>query len=90
MINGWMDVIQTILSLFLFFQIIYKLKKHNDAAHTVNTEDICDRIFELVDKNHDSKSFSFGYTSAQLYLIKRFLTHLQCCNKYYKGIVRTG
>uniref|UniRef100_A0A3P8VP83 Guanylyl cyclase-activating protein 2-like n=1 Tax=Cynoglossus semilaevis TaxID=244447 RepID=A0A3P8VP83_CYNSE len=25
------------------------------SAHTVNTEDICDRIFELVDKNHDSR-----------------------------------
>ncbi|XP_076594971.1 guanylyl cyclase-activating protein 2-like [Chaetodon auriga] len=36
-------------------RIIYKIKKHNDPSITVNTEDICDRIFELVDKNKDSQ-----------------------------------
>ncbi|CAJ1049873.1 guanylyl cyclase-activating protein 2-like [Xyrichtys novacula] len=37
-------------------KIIQKLKKHNDPNITVrNIEDICDRIFELVDKNRDSQ-----------------------------------
>lgn len=36
-------------------QIINKIKKHNDPDATENIDDICDRIFELVDKNKDSK-----------------------------------
>lgn len=36
-------------------QIIHKIKKQNNPNITANTEDICDRIFELVDKNKDSK-----------------------------------
>ncbi|XP_074522594.1 guanylyl cyclase-activating protein 2-like [Halichoeres trimaculatus] len=37
-------------------KIIQKLKKHNDPSIKVtNIEDICDRIFELVDKNRDSR-----------------------------------
>ncbi|KAG7219516.1 hypothetical protein INR49_019025 [Caranx melampygus] len=36
-------------------KIIYKIKKHNDPSITVNIDDICDRIFELVDKNNDSQ-----------------------------------
>ena len=38
-------------------QIIYKIKRHNDPGVKVNIEDICDRIFELVDKNKDSKFY---------------------------------
>ncbi|XP_030016484.1 guanylyl cyclase-activating protein 2-like [Sphaeramia orbicularis] len=36
-------------------KIIYKIKNHNKPGVTVNIEDICDRIFELVDKNKDSQ-----------------------------------
>ncbi|KAM9366773.1 guanylyl cyclase-activating protein 2-like [Symphorus nematophorus] len=36
-------------------RIIYKIKKHNDPSIKANIEDICDRIFELVDKNGDSQ-----------------------------------
>ncbi|XP_040892788.1 guanylyl cyclase-activating protein 2-like [Toxotes jaculatrix] len=36
-------------------KIIYKIKTHNDPSVTENIEDICDRIFELVDKNRDSQ-----------------------------------
>ncbi|XP_044050076.1 guanylyl cyclase-activating protein 2-like [Siniperca chuatsi] len=35
--------------------IIYKIKRHNNLGDTENIEDICDRIFELVDKNNDSQ-----------------------------------
>lgn len=37
------------------FQIIHKIKKQNDMSVTEEIEDVCDRIFELVDKNKDSK-----------------------------------
>ncbi|XP_058485868.1 guanylyl cyclase-activating protein 2-like [Solea solea] len=36
-------------------KIISTLKRHSDPGITENIEDICDRIFELVDKNHDSR-----------------------------------
>ncbi|XP_034536482.1 guanylyl cyclase-activating protein 2-like [Notolabrus celidotus] len=37
-------------------KIIQKLKKHNDPSiKETNIEDVCDRIFELVDKNRDSQ-----------------------------------
>ncbi|XP_042345739.1 guanylyl cyclase-activating protein 2-like [Plectropomus leopardus] len=36
-------------------QIISKLKRHKDPSTTENAEDICDRIFDLVDKNKDSQ-----------------------------------
>ncbi|XP_047436389.1 guanylyl cyclase-activating protein 2-like [Mugil cephalus] len=36
-------------------KIINKIKKHNDPGATENVNDICDRIFQLVDKNKDSK-----------------------------------
>ncbi|XP_071770104.1 guanylyl cyclase-activating protein 2-like [Centroberyx gerrardi] len=36
-------------------EIIYKLKKHNNPCVKENTEDVCDRIFELVDKNKDGQ-----------------------------------
>lgn len=39
----------------LISQIIHKIKKRNDMSVTEKMEDICDRIFELVDKNKDSK-----------------------------------
>ncbi|CAL8405040.1 unnamed protein product [Boreogadus saida] len=35
--------------------IIYMLKKHNNPAPQAKVEDICDRIFELVDVNHDER-----------------------------------
>uniref|UniRef100_A0A665V1D7 Guanylyl cyclase-activating protein 2-like n=1 Tax=Echeneis naucrates TaxID=173247 RepID=A0A665V1D7_ECHNA len=35
--------------------IIYKIKQHNDPAITENIDDICDKIFHLVDKNKDSQ-----------------------------------
>lgn len=53
------------LKLACFFpsaQIIYKLKRHNDPSVTGNIDDICDRIFELVDKNKDSK-FQVDYNT---------------------------
>lgn len=37
------------------FQIIHKIKKPNDPSVTETVEGICDRIFELVDKNNDSE-----------------------------------
>ncbi|XP_029943397.1 guanylyl cyclase-activating protein 2-like isoform X1 [Salarias fasciatus] len=36
-------------------KIIYKIKRHTDPGLTVNVEDTCNRIFELVDKNKDSQ-----------------------------------
>ncbi|XP_057709579.1 guanylyl cyclase-activating protein 2-like [Corythoichthys intestinalis] len=36
-------------------KIIYKLKKHSDPSTTENIEDICDRIFSILDKNDDSQ-----------------------------------
>lgn len=40
--------------MFLFLQIITKIKWHNDS--NVETVDfICNRIFELTDKNKDSE-----------------------------------
>lgn len=39
----------------LVSQIIHRIKRQNDSSITGNIEDICDRIFELVDKNNDSK-----------------------------------
>ncbi|XP_060899404.1 guanylyl cyclase-activating protein 2-like [Labrus mixtus] len=37
-------------------KIIHKIKKHNNPSVTdTNVEDVCDRIFELVDKNRDSR-----------------------------------
>ncbi|XP_045889426.1 guanylyl cyclase-activating protein 2-like [Micropterus dolomieu] len=36
-------------------KIIYKIKKHKEPSITGSIEDICDRIFELVDKNNDSQ-----------------------------------
>lgn len=36
-------------------QIIYKIKKHNNPDITENTDYICDRVFEVMDKNKDSK-----------------------------------
>lgn len=41
--------------LFPSVQIINKIKKHNDPNVTGDIEDVCDRIFDLVDKNKDSK-----------------------------------
>lgn len=43
---------------FLFFsvQIIHGIKGVNDPDAKKNIDDICDRIFQLVDKNNDSKS----------------------------------
>ncbi|CAL8365107.1 guanylate cyclase activator 1g [Gadus morhua] len=35
--------------------IIYMLKKHNNPAPQAKVEDICDRIFELVDVNNDER-----------------------------------
>lgn len=37
------------------FQIIHKIKKPNDPSVKQTVEGICDRIFELVDKNNDSE-----------------------------------
>ncbi|XP_070687466.1 guanylyl cyclase-activating protein 2-like [Pempheris klunzingeri] len=34
-------------------KIINKIKRHNDPSRSGNIEEICDRIFELVDKNND-------------------------------------
>ncbi|XP_029904290.1 guanylyl cyclase-activating protein 2-like [Myripristis murdjan] len=39
----------------LIVKIIYKLKKHNNPFVSENTQDICDRIFALVDKNKDGQ-----------------------------------
>ncbi|XP_028257858.1 guanylyl cyclase-activating protein 2-like [Parambassis ranga] len=36
-------------------KIIHKIKKHNDPEATENIDDICDKIFDLVDKNKDSQ-----------------------------------
>ncbi|XP_076011730.1 guanylate cyclase activator 1g [Genypterus blacodes] len=36
-------------------KIIAHIKKHNHPCFTGNIDDICDRIFELVDKNNDSQ-----------------------------------
>ncbi|XP_033473728.1 guanylyl cyclase-activating protein 2-like [Epinephelus fuscoguttatus] len=36
-------------------RIINKIKRHKDPSITGNIEDICDRIFDLVDKNKDSQ-----------------------------------
>ncbi|XP_044215296.1 guanylyl cyclase-activating protein 2-like [Thunnus albacares] len=36
-------------------KIISKLKMHKDPSVTENVDDICNRIFELVDKNKDSQ-----------------------------------
>ncbi|GAA6222893.1 guanylyl cyclase-activating protein 2-like [Lates japonicus] len=36
-------------------KIICKIKKHNDPDAPENIDDICNRIFELVDKNNDSQ-----------------------------------
>ncbi|KAM4631427.1 guanylate cyclase activator 1g [Polymixia lowei] len=36
-------------------KIIYKLKKHDTPSIKENVDDICDRIFELVDKNKDGQ-----------------------------------
>lgn len=41
--------------LVLISQIIHKIKKKSDMSVTEKIEDVCDRIFELVDKNKDSK-----------------------------------
>uniref|UniRef100_A0A674MC96 EF-hand domain-containing protein n=1 Tax=Takifugu rubripes TaxID=31033 RepID=A0A674MC96_TAKRU len=35
--------------------IIHKIKKKSDMSVTEKIEDVCDRIFELVDKNKDSQ-----------------------------------
>ncbi|KAM8761903.1 guanylyl cyclase-activating protein 2-like [Acanthopagrus schlegelii] len=35
--------------------IISKLKRQSNPGDTVNIEEICERIFELVDKNNDSR-----------------------------------
>lgn len=42
-------------ALVLISQIIHKIKKKSDMNVTEKIEDVCDRIFELVDKNKDSK-----------------------------------
>ncbi|XP_068438352.1 guanylyl cyclase-activating protein 2-like [Clinocottus analis] len=36
-------------------KIIHSIKKHHDPSVTGDVEAICDRIFELVDKNNDSQ-----------------------------------
>lgn len=36
-------------------QIIYKIKKHNNPDITESTDYICDRVFEVMDKNKDSE-----------------------------------
>ncbi|XP_026234399.1 guanylate cyclase activator 1g [Anabas testudineus] len=36
-------------------KIIYKIKKHNNPDITENTDYICDRVFEVMDKNKDSQ-----------------------------------
>ncbi|XP_056134919.1 guanylyl cyclase-activating protein 2-like [Lampris incognitus] len=36
-------------------KIIHKLKKHSDPSLKQNIDDICERIFELVDKNKDGQ-----------------------------------
>ncbi|TNM90571.1 hypothetical protein fugu_002860 [Takifugu bimaculatus] len=36
-------------------KIIHKIKKKSDMSVTEKIEDVCDRIFELVDKNKDSQ-----------------------------------
>ncbi|XP_072237279.1 guanylyl cyclase-activating protein 2-like [Leuresthes tenuis] len=36
-------------------KIINKIKRHEDPNVTENIDNICERIFELVDKNHDSQ-----------------------------------
>ncbi|XP_019967728.1 guanylyl cyclase-activating protein 2-like [Paralichthys olivaceus] len=36
-------------------RIINKIKRHNDPEVTENIDDICNRIFDLVDKNKDSQ-----------------------------------
>lgn len=35
------------------FQIIHKIKKPGESDAREKVEDVCDRIFELVDKNKD-------------------------------------
>lgn len=47
----------SILSLFFSpsLQIISKLKRQSNPGVKANIEDICERIFELVDKNNDSE-----------------------------------
>ncbi len=53
--NIWTVSCFSFIALFPFAQIIYRIKKHKDPSITANIEDICDRIFVLVDKNKDSK-----------------------------------
>ncbi|KAM6949964.1 guanylyl cyclase-activating protein 2-like [Lycodopsis pacificus] len=36
-------------------KIIYAIKKHNDPSITGDIDDICDRLFDVVDKNNDSQ-----------------------------------
>ncbi|XP_062244882.1 guanylyl cyclase-activating protein 2-like [Platichthys flesus] len=36
-------------------KIINKIKRHNEPEVTENIDDICNRIFDLVDKNNDSQ-----------------------------------
>ncbi|XP_029316265.1 guanylyl cyclase-activating protein 2-like [Cottoperca gobio] len=36
-------------------KIIHEIKKHKDSGVTGNVDDICDRIFDMVDKNNDSQ-----------------------------------
>ncbi|XP_075934831.1 guanylyl cyclase-activating protein 2-like [Anarhichas minor] len=36
-------------------KIIYTIKKHNDPSISGDIDDICDRLFDVVDKNNDSQ-----------------------------------
>ncbi|XP_068169186.1 guanylyl cyclase-activating protein 2-like isoform X2 [Antennarius striatus] len=54
--NGCLDKEEVTLIL----AIIHKIRTKNDPSISGNVKDICDRIFELVDKNNDCRHITHG------------------------------